>query len=105
MADVERAKFEWIEWFRRFNLSRFNPSTLPMTELEQLTQLCERLGSPRAQAERMAAQLLKRAEQIAHERGGTREAALKRLLDLVVQGHAGKVPPEFAPPEPPAETK
>jgi hypothetical protein len=68
-----------------------------MTELEQLTQLCERLGAPKAQAQNMAAQLLKRAEQIAQERGGTREAALQRLLDLVVQGHAGKVPAEFAP--------
>jgi hypothetical protein len=69
-----------------------------MSELEQLTQLCERLGAPRAQAEMMAAQLLKRAEQIAASRGGTREEALKRLLDLMVQGRAGKVPPEFAPP-------
>jgi hypothetical protein len=73
-----------------------------MTELEQLTQLCERLGAPPAQAATMAAQLLKRAEQLATQRGSTREAELKRLLDIVVQGHAGKVPPEFAPPpEPP----
>jgi hypothetical protein len=69
-----------------------------MTELEQLTELCERLGSPPAQAAQMAAQLLKRAEQHAQQRGVTREAALKRLLDMVVQGHAGKVPEEFAPP-------
>ena len=71
-----------------------------MSELEQLTQLCERLGAPPGQAAAMAAQLLKRAEQIAATRGGAREAALKRLLDLVVQGHAGKVPDEFAPPPP-----
>ncbi len=71
-----------------------------MSELEQLTQLCERLGAPPGQAAAMAAQLLKRAEQIAATRGGTREAALKRLLDLVVQGHAGKVPDEFAPSPP-----
>lgn len=75
-----------------------------MTELEQLTQLCERLGAPRAQAAAMAAQLLKRAEQIARERGGTPATALQRLLDLVVQGRAGKVPAEFAPPvSPPPE--
>jgi hypothetical protein len=75
-----------------------------MSELEQLTRLCERLGAAPAQAATMAAQLLKRAEQLAAERGGTREAELKRLLDLVVQGHAGKVPAEFAPrpPDPPA---
>ena len=71
-----------------------------MSELEKLTQLCERLGAPPGQAAAMAAQLLKRAEQIAATRGGTREAALKRLLDLVVQGHAGTVPDEFAPPPP-----
>ncbi len=72
-----------------------------MSELEQLTQLCERLGAPPAQAAAMAGQLLKRAEQIAAERGGTREAALKRLLDLMIQGRAGKVPEEFAPVPPP----
>jgi hypothetical protein len=71
-----------------------------MTEQEQLTQLCERLGAPRVQAETMAAQLLKRATQIAAGRGGTREAALARLLELVVKGRAGEVPAEFAPPPP-----
>jgi hypothetical protein len=70
-----------------------------MTEQEQLKALCERLGAPPAQAQTMAAQLLKRAEQLAKERGTTREAALARLLDLLVQGHAGEVPPEFAPPD------
>jgi len=30
-----------------------------MNETEQLAQLCQRLGAPRAQAETMAAQLLK----------------------------------------------
>ena len=69
-----------------------------MTEQEQLTQLCENLGAPHAQAEAMAAQLLKRATQLAAERGGTREAALARLLELVTKGRAGEVPAEFAPP-------
>jgi hypothetical protein len=69
-----------------------------MSEIEQLTQLCQRLGAPRAQAETMAAQLLKRATQQAVERGVTREAALARLLELVVKGRAGDVPAEFAPP-------
>lgn len=73
-----------------------------MTELEQLTRLCERLGAPPAQAATMAAQLLKRAEQQAATKGITREAALARLLDLVVQGRNGVVPPEFAPPPLPA---
>ena len=73
-----------------------------MTEHEQLAMLCQRLGAPRAQAEVMTTQLLKRAEQLALERGTTREAALARLLEMVVKGRAGEVPAEFAPP--PAKT-
>jgi len=72
-----------------------------MTELEQLARLCERLGAPPAQAGVMAAQLLKRAEQHARERGVTREAALARLLELVTKGRAGETPPEFPPTRPP----
>jgi hypothetical protein len=72
-----------------------------MSELEQLTALCERLGAPRAQAATMAAQLLKRAEQQALERGITREAALARLLQLMVQGRSGTPPAEFPPTSPP----
>jgi hypothetical protein len=71
-----------------------------MTELEQLTQLCERLGATSVQAPTMAAQLLKRAEQIAAERGVTRDIALKSLLELVVKGRAGEVPASFASPKP-----
>lgn len=73
-----------------------------MTELEQLTRVCERLGAPPVQAATMAAQLLKRAEQHAKERGATREAALARLLDLLVKGRAGEVPAEFAASRPPS---
>lgn len=69
-----------------------------MNELEQLTGLCRKLGAPTAQAETMARQLLKRAEQLAAERGQTREAALEYLLRIAVQGRAGEVPPEFRPP-------
>ena len=68
-----------------------------MTEVEQLTKLCERLGATPTQARTMAAQLLKRAEQIASERGVTREVALKGLLDVVVKGRGGEVPAAFAP--------
>lgn len=76
-----------------------------MTEHEQVTSLLEQLGAGRAQAETMAAQLLKRAEQVATQRGIPREEALKGLLELVVKGRAGETPdgsrrPE--PPEPPA---
>jgi hypothetical protein len=69
-----------------------------MTEQEQLAQLCRQLGATPAQAPIMAAQLLKRAEQLAAERGVTREIALKSLVDLVVHGRGGEVPKDFAPP-------
>lgn len=72
-----------------------------MTELEQLTQLCGQLGAPPAQAATMAAQLLKRAEQISVERGITRDAALQSLLEVVIKGRAGEVPARFSPPKPP----
>jgi pyrroline-5-carboxylate reductase len=64
-----------------------------MTELEQLTQLCIRLGAPPAQAATMAAQLLKRAGQLAVERGIDPEAALQGLIEVMVKGRAGEVPP------------
>ena len=67
-----------------------------MTELEQLTQLCERLGAPPAQAATMAAQLAKRATQLAAERGLTREVAMARLLEAVVKGRAGEPPKSSA---------
>jgi hypothetical protein len=57
-----------------------------MSEEEQLRALCERLGSSPAQAVTMAAQLQKR------------EAALAHLLNLVVKGRSGEVPPDFLPP-------
>ena len=76
-----------------------------MTEQEQLSQLCERLGATPTQAAVMAAQLLKRAEQLAQERGITREAALKGLLDVVVKGRAGEVPVAFAPPARPEKSE
>lgn len=78
-----------------------------MSELEQLTALCGQLGAPPAQAQTMAAQLLKRAGQLAVERGVTREAALRGLLDVVIKGRAGEVPAGFSPPgavTPPADT-
>ena len=76
-----------------------------MTEHEQLTGLCERLGAPRAQAAIMATQLLKRAEQIATERSISREAALQGLLDVVVKGRAGELPARFSSPtDPPSSS-
>ena len=69
-----------------------------MNELEQLTQLCARLGASPAQAAVMAAQLSRRADQLAAERSIPRAAALASLLEVVVQGRAGEVPARFRPP-------
>lgn len=70
-----------------------------MDELAQLTQLCRRLGAETdEQAAVMARQLLKRTDQLATERGVTREAALQHLLSVLVHGRQGEVPPGFQPP-------
>lgn len=74
-----------------------------MSDLERVTQLCEKLGAPPAQAATMAAQLLKRAEQISAERGITREAAMAQLLQILVEGRQGNVPPAFKPSAPRSE--
>ena len=69
-----------------------------MDELARLTELCRKLGAAPAQAEAMARQLIKRADQLAAERGPTREETMAYLLKLVVQGRSGEVPPGFRPP-------
>jgi hypothetical protein len=51
----------------------------------------------------MAAQLLKRADQLSTERSITREAAVAQLLEILVQGRQGVVPPAFKPPAPPSK--
>ena len=76
-----------------------------MDELSQLKRLCGNLGAPPEQADAMARQLLKRAEQLVAARGMTREAAMDYLLRLVMQGSGGEVPAEFQPPGPPGENK
>ena len=69
-----------------------------MSELEQVIALCARLGAPPAQAATMAKQLLKRADQLAAERGIRREEAMAQLLQILVQGSQGEVPGAFKPP-------
>jgi len=70
-----------------------------MDELAQLTRLCRSLGAPTdAQAETMARQLQKRADQLAAERGLTRVAAMEHLLNVLIHGRRGETPPGFTPP-------
>ena len=76
-----------------------------MTEHEQLVALCMKMGAARAQAEIMAAQLAKRADQFVAERGISRVQAMAHLLQLVVKGRSGETPPGFeggAPPSKPS---
>lgn len=74
-----------------------------MTELEQLAALCTRLGAAPGQASAMASQLLKRADQLAQERGVQRTAALAYLIDVVIKGRNGEVPPSFPDNTPPPQ--
>ena len=74
-----------------------------MSDLEKITTLCTRLGAGPAQAETMASQLLKRADQIATGRGIPREQALAQLLQILVEGRQGNVPPGFPPPGSPSK--
>lgn len=70
-----------------------------MDELAQLIRLCRSLGAPtEVQAETMARQLQKRADQLAAERGIARVAAMEHLLNVVAHGRRGETPPGFEPP-------
>ena len=73
-----------------------------VSEFGQLRELIQRLGAPQAQAETIALQLIKRAEQLAVERNLSREAAMEHLLRVVVHGRKGEVPPE---PQNPSQPK
>jgi hypothetical protein len=76
-----------------------------MDEITQLTKLCRNLGASPEQADAMARQLAKRADQLVAERKLTRAAAMDYLLRLVMQGHSGAVPPEFQRPDPAGQNR
>jgi len=59
-------------------------------ETTQLAQVLVALGCPADKSAEMAAQLDKRARQLAAEKGGSYEDALKHLLTLMRQGWAAK---------------
>ena len=68
-----------------------------MSEVEQMTALCRQLGASAEQAPIMAAQLLKRADQLAVDRGIERTAALSYLVELVMKARNGESPSAFPP--------
>lgn len=61
-----------------------------MDEVEQVSTMLQQMGASEAQARVMAGQLLKRAAQIAEERGIKKVAALAELLQLVRSGREGE---------------
>ena len=58
--------------------------------LELLANALEGAGCPPEKSAEMAAQLDKRARQLAEQKGRTYEDALKHLLGLMAQGWAAK---------------
>lgn len=58
--------------------------------LEELASLLTTLGCPPGKTAEMAAQLDKRARQLAETKGRTYDDALLHLLDLMRQGWAAK---------------
>ena len=73
-----------------------------MTERDQLTALCARLGATGPQASTMADQLVKRCDQLVADRGWTRVQAMEHLLTLLVKGRSGETIPGFEGGKPPA---
>lgn len=61
-----------------------------VTDLSQLEQTLVALGCPADKAAEMAAQLDKRAAQLAERKNRTHEEALAHLLKLMSQGWAAK---------------
>jgi hypothetical protein len=59
-------------------------------EVSELAQVLVALGCPAAKSADMAAQLDKRARQLATEKGRSYEDALKHLLALMRQGWSAK---------------
>jgi hypothetical protein len=61
-----------------------------MDNLDNLASALVALGCPKEKSSEMAAQLDKRARQLAEQKGRTYEAALAHLLNLMKQGWAAK---------------
>jgi len=57
-------------------------------EISELAKMLVALGCPIEKSGEMAAQLDKRARQLAEQKGRSYEAALKHLLNLMKQGWA-----------------
>ena len=61
-----------------------------MDALDNLASVLTMLGCPKEKSAEMAAQLDKRAQQLARQKGKTYEEAMAHLLALMKQGWAAK---------------
>ena len=62
---------------------------LSSKEVSEITCIFVNLGAPEKQAKVMASQLIKRAEQIAHERDISKVEATENLLKQVLEARLG----------------
>ena len=62
--------------------------------IKQVTKVFQNMGAEKDVARRMASQLVKRAEQKAHENKSTKIIELQRLLELSVYGAQGLLKPD-----------
>jgi hypothetical protein len=74
----------------KFPLQRFDNLAIQQMELSELSKVLVALGCPAEKSTEMAAQLDKRAKQLAAEKGRSYEDALKHLLTLMKQGWAAQ---------------
>jgi len=63
-------------------------------ESNQVARIFEKMGADKESAERMAGQLIKRAEQKAEENKTTKIIELQKLLELSIYGAQGLLKPE-----------
>ena len=62
-------------------------------EIENVAKLFKNLGAEEKQAEIMAKQLLKRADQLAQERNSSKTEELQKLLEVSIYGAQGMLKP------------
>lgn len=65
----------------------------PKNEIDKISQIFINLGAPKQNAEVMAKQLIKRAEQIAEEKNTSKIKELQKLLEISVLGAQGRLHP------------
>ncbi len=65
----------------------------PNSEISKVSQIFVNLGAPKQNAEVMAKQLVKRAEQVAEENKTSKIKELQKLLEISVLGAQGRLHP------------